>query len=140
MMENLVVAKIKAGWNWQGKHSPLFSEMFKVKNSAERSNLPNELYIFQKPMKEVCSLNTCKPNLSVVSLSLSLSTNQFNEYQWPWLPTFDLFRLNEGHTMFVERKITKALHDSEVLRQFRALAGFKELKEEIVIHWSLFFN
>lgn len=44
MMENLVVAKIKAGWNWQGKHSPLFSEMFEVKNSAERSNLPNGLY------------------------------------------------------------------------------------------------
>lgn len=77
-MENLVVAKIKAGWNWQGKHSPLFSEMFEVKNSAERSNLPNGLYIFQKPMKEVCSLNTCKPNLSVVSLSLSPQTNLMN--------------------------------------------------------------
>lgn len=136
-MENLVVAKIKAGWNWQEKHSPLFSEMLKVKNSAERSDLPNGLYIFPKPMKEVYSLNTRKSNLSVVSLSLSLSTNQFNEYQWPWLPTFDLFRLNEGHTMFVERKITKALHDSEALRQFQALAGFKELKEEIVIHYKI---
>lgn len=88
MMENLVVAKIKAGWNWQGKHSPLFSEMFKVKNSAERSNLPNELYIFQKPMKEVCSLNTCKPNLSVVSLSLSLH----KPIQWiPMTMTPDLW-------------------------------------------------
>lgn len=39
--------------------------------------------------------------------------------------------------MFVERKITKALHDSEALRQFQALAGFKELKEEIVIHYKI---
>lgn len=36
--------------------------------------------------------------------------------------------------MFVERKITKALHDSEALRQFQALAGVKDLKEGIVIH------
>lgn len=42
--------------------------------------------------------------------------------------------------MFVERKITKALHDSEALRQFQALAGVKDLKEGIVIHWTLFFN
>ena len=47
--------------------------------------------------------------------------------------TLDHSRLNEGHTMFVERKITKALHNSEALRQFQAIRGLNELKEEIVI-------
>lgn len=47
--------------------------------------------------------------------------------------TFDLFRLNEGHTMFAERKITGRLHNDEALSQFMALGGAKELKEEIVI-------
>ena len=35
--------------------------------------------------------------------------------------------------MFVERKITKTLHNSEALRQFQAIRGLNELKEEIVI-------
>lgn len=47
--------------------------------------------------------------------------------------TLDHSRLNEGHTMFVERKITKTLHNSEALRQFQAIRGLNELKEEIVI-------
>lgn len=74
-------------------------------------------------------------NLTVVPVSFSPQTNnKFNEYNDLQPLTFDLFRLNEGHTMFVERKITKALHDSEALRQFKALAGLKDLKEGIVIH------
>ncbi|XP_061187939.1 leukotriene A-4 hydrolase-like isoform X3 [Saccostrea echinata] len=43
------------------------------------------------------------------------------------------FWLNEGHTMFVERKITGRLHGSEAIRQFLALGGAKELKEEIEV-------
>nr|XP_022300395.1 leukotriene A-4 hydrolase-like isoform X2 [Crassostrea virginica] len=43
------------------------------------------------------------------------------------------FWLNEGHTMFVERKITKTLHNSEALRQFQAIRGLNELKEEIEV-------
>jgi hypothetical protein len=49
------------------------------------------------------------------------------------LMTSDLFRLNEGHTMFVERKITGRLHHDDALSQFMALGGAKELKEEIVM-------
>ncbi|XP_062597065.1 leukotriene A-4 hydrolase-like, partial [Saccostrea cucullata] len=47
--------------------------------------------------------------------------------------TFDLFRLNEGHTVFVERKITGRLHNSEALRQFMAIGGSKSLKETIEV-------
>ncbi|XP_062620462.1 leukotriene A-4 hydrolase-like, partial [Saccostrea cucullata] len=43
------------------------------------------------------------------------------------------FWLNEGHTMFVERKITSRLHDNEAFRQFLALGGAKELEEEIEV-------
>ncbi|XP_061187937.1 leukotriene A-4 hydrolase-like isoform X1 [Saccostrea echinata] len=43
------------------------------------------------------------------------------------------FWLNEGHTVFVERKITGRLHNSEALRQFMALGGSKDLKESIEV-------
>ncbi|XP_062610760.1 leukotriene A-4 hydrolase-like isoform X1 [Saccostrea cucullata] len=43
------------------------------------------------------------------------------------------FWLNEGHTVFVERKITGRLHNSEALRQFMAIGGSKSLKETIEV-------
>ena len=46
--------------------------------------------------------------------------------------TFDLYRLNEGHTVFVERKITGRLHKSQALLEFMAAGRAKELKETIV--------
>lgn len=45
---------------------------------------------------------------------------------------FDLCRLNEGHTVYVERRITGRLHDDEALRQFMAMGGSKDMKENIV--------
>ena len=46
--------------------------------------------------------------------------------------TFDLYRLNEGHTVFLERKITGRLHKSQALLEFMAAGRAKELKETIV--------
>lgn len=46
--------------------------------------------------------------------------------------TFDLYRLNEGHTVFVERKITGRLHNSDALSQFMAAGRAKDLRETIV--------
>ncbi|KAK7476031.1 hypothetical protein BaRGS_00032738 [Batillaria attramentaria] len=41
------------------------------------------------------------------------------------------FWLNEGHTVFVERKITSRMHGGEPLRHFLANEGWKELQEII---------
>jgi leukotriene-A4 hydrolase len=38
--------------------------------------------------------------------------------------------LNEGHTVFIERKITGRLH-GEAERQFSAILGWKALKESV---------
>lgn len=45
---------------------------------------------------------------------------------------FDLCRLNEGHTVFVERKITGRLHSGQSLSHFMALGRAKDLNETIV--------
>ncbi|XP_061187938.1 leukotriene A-4 hydrolase-like isoform X2 [Saccostrea echinata] len=43
------------------------------------------------------------------------------------------FWLNEGHTVFVERKITGKLHNSVPLSEFMAIGRAKELKETIEV-------
>lgn len=47
------------------------------------------------------------------------------------------YRLNEGHTEFIERKVTGRLHKSETLPQFMAAGGAMELRETIVNSKSL---
>ena len=42
-------------------------------------------------------------------------------------------RLNEGHTMFVERKISSEMHGGEPLRQFLASEGWKTLQEAVSV-------
>lgn len=42
-------------------------------------------------------------------------------------------RLNEGHTMFVERKITSRLNGGEPLRHFLANEGWKTLQEAVSV-------
>lgn len=44
--------------------------------------------------------------------------------------SFEHFWLNEGHTVFVERKIDGRLY-GEKFRQFSALGGLKELEEGV---------
>ena len=46
------------------------------------------------------------------------------------------FRLNEGHTVFVERKIASRLHGGEQMRHFKAYEGWNELQNAVSI--SLF--
>lgn len=43
------------------------------------------------------------------------------------------FWLNEGHTVFVERKITGRLHNSDALSQFMAAGRAKDLRETIEV-------
>ncbi|XP_064604430.1 leukotriene A-4 hydrolase-like isoform X1 [Liolophura sinensis] len=43
----------------------------------------------------------------------------------------DHFWLNEGHTTFLERKVTARLHSGEKFRQFMALDGWKDLKDAV---------
>ncbi|KAK7101710.1 leukotriene A-4 hydrolase-like [Littorina saxatilis] len=45
--------------------------------------------------------------------------------------TFQDFWLNEGHTVFAERKITSRMHGGEPLRQFLANEGWKTLQETV---------
>lgn len=42
--------------------------------------------------------------------------------------TFEHFWLNEGHTVFVERKIAGRLHGGEAMRHFGGIGGWKTLK------------
>ncbi|ESO84303.1 hypothetical protein LOTGIDRAFT_222151 [Lottia gigantea] len=50
--------------------------------------------------------------------------------------TFEDFWLNEGHTVFIERKITSRLHGGEPFRQFQLAAGWQELRNTVenVLH------
>lgn len=41
-----------------------------------------------------------------------------------------MFRLNEGHTVYLERMIGRSL-ESEQFRQFKAMGGWKELQESV---------
>ncbi|KAL8615198.1 hypothetical protein ACOMHN_029214 [Nucella lapillus] len=45
--------------------------------------------------------------------------------------TFEDFWLNEGHTMFVERKIASRMGGGEPLRHFEAKEGWEELRETV---------
>ncbi|XP_076469755.1 leukotriene A-4 hydrolase-like isoform X1 [Babylonia areolata] len=45
--------------------------------------------------------------------------------------TFEDFWLNEGHTMFVERKIASRMHGGEPLLHFKASEGWEELRESV---------
>lgn len=41
-----------------------------------------------------------------------------------------LCRLNEGHTVYIERMIARCM-ESEQLRQFKGIGGWKELQESV---------
>ena len=49
-----------------------------------------------------------------------------------------IIRLNEGHTVFVERKIASRMHD-EQFRHFAALGGWKDLFYQVILptRWCL---
>lgn len=50
--------------------------------------------------------------------------------------TWEDFWLNEGHTVFVERKITARLHNSEPMRSFMALGGWQDLQYSVDVFES----
>lgn len=41
-----------------------------------------------------------------------------------------VFRLNEGHTVYLERMIGRCL-ESEQFRQFKAMGGWKDLQDSV---------
>ena len=49
---------------------------------------------------------------------------------------FEHFWLNEGFTVFVERKIVGKMH-GEKTRQFHAIGGLKDLKDSVSINFVL---
>lgn len=48
------------------------------------------------------------------------------------------FRLNEGHTVYLERMIGRCL-ESEQFRQFKAMGGWKDLQDSVRT-WSWSWN
>ena len=63
--------------------------------------------------------------------SLQSNITKHFVYFTAFMLTNFITRLNEGHTVFVERKIASRMHD-EQFRHFAALGGWKDLFYQVI--------
>ena len=75
----------------------------------------------------------CKNNVDCEHDNSSLQSNVMKHtvYSNAFTLTNFITRLNEGHTVFVERKIASRMHD-EQFRHFAALGGLKDLFYQVI--------
>lgn len=52
---------------------------------------------------------------------------------------FEHFWMNEGFTVYVERKIVGLLNN-ENSREFAALCGLEDLKQSVIINYNLYLH